>query len=703
METVSRPLLTFLLNALWQIPIVALISALLCRMMRNGPARHRHAIAVTALIASLALPLASIRTSEPGAPMELTVNLAPQPGVAMPVAAAKTVAVPARTPNPDRRAVSFPRMFAALALWAYGLFLVFRVVLLVRAWVRTERIRDSAGARELPPAVERVWTRCLNVFGVKGVELSFSKEIPSPITAGVRRRDIVLPEAMRAETSQDVLTTAIGHEMAHVARRDFGFSLFYELLYVPVSFHPAAWVIRRAIEQTREMACDELVTSKLMDAGAYARSIVNIAAAMTALENAGYTLGVFDGNILEDRIRRLLERPAANLRRARLLLATGLGTLAVSAVIASGLAVSARAQGGVHNELKIAESAYNAGDFTTAAQHFEHAVELAPSNLKAKLFLANALLSQYFGQPRQPDSPLIAQARQQYQDVLASDSSDKQALQGMVTIAMQTGHAADAHPYAIKLTEVDPQDKTTFYTVGVLDWATVYPELGRAKAASGGKPEDYAISDATLRKNFRDQYQPVVEEGMKMLDKALALDPAYGDAMAYMNLLYRLKAAMADNPADAARLIATADQWVGKALAVRKQTAALKPAPPAPLNVDGPAPGPASGRGMVAAPPPPPPPPGRAMLAHDRPASAAPPPASTAPSAGQYWQVMGSNKSTPAIAMFRELRQKGFPAAMLAASDNVVRVMVGPFFDDASAQRAKTELEKEGYQPLRLQ
>ena len=189
-----------------------------------------------------------------------------------------------------------------------------------------------------------------------------------------------------------------------------------------------------------------------------------------------------------------------------------------------------------------------------------------------------------------------------------------------------------------------------------------------------------------------------------MLDKALAVDPAYGDAMAYMNLMYRLKAAMADNPADAASLIATADQWVGKALAVRKQTAAVKHVPPRRLMSTARLPEPASERGMVAAPPPPPPPPpGKGMLAHDRPASAAPPPASTAPSAGQYWQVMGSNQSMPAIALFRELRQKGFPAAMLAASDNVVRVMVGPFFDDASARKAKTELENAGYQPLRLQ
>ena len=92
------------------------------------------------------------------------------------------------------------------------------------------------------------------------------------------------------------------------------------------------------------MACDELVTARLIDAGVYARSIVRIAETMMPMRRPGYTLGVFDGDILEERIRRLLQRPAANLNRARLLLAGGLSALAVCAVVLSGLALTARAQ-----------------------------------------------------------------------------------------------------------------------------------------------------------------------------------------------------------------------------------------------------------------------------------------------------------------------------------------------------------------------
>ena len=65
METISRSLLTFLLNSLWQIPLAAAVALLVCRLMRNGPAVHRHAVWVAALAAAVLLPVASMRHGPP--------------------------------------------------------------------------------------------------------------------------------------------------------------------------------------------------------------------------------------------------------------------------------------------------------------------------------------------------------------------------------------------------------------------------------------------------------------------------------------------------------------------------------------------------------------------------------------------------------------------------------------------------------------
>ena len=64
METISHCLLTFLLNSVWQIPLVTLIAALVCRLMRNNPAGHRHMVWVAALLAAVLLPLASVYSAQ---------------------------------------------------------------------------------------------------------------------------------------------------------------------------------------------------------------------------------------------------------------------------------------------------------------------------------------------------------------------------------------------------------------------------------------------------------------------------------------------------------------------------------------------------------------------------------------------------------------------------------------------------------------
>jgi TonB family protein len=600
METISRSLLTFLLNSLWQIPLAAGVAALVCRAMRHGPASHRHAVWVAALVAAVLLPLASVRSGQPTATLQFDASLA---GVAAANAVPSGTAQTPRalSPPPASRTVSFAGTTATLLLGAYFLFVLYRFARLAWASVRTVQIRGGAQNPAIPETLDRVWMRCQEAFGLTGVELLVSARVSGPVTAG---RAIILPQSLLAEPSEDVLTTVAGHEMAHIARRDFACNVVYEVLYLPVSFHPAAWLIHREIERTREMACDEMVTLRLMAAGTYARSIMSIATAMMALPRPGYTLGVFDGDILEARIRRLLERPAANLKRARLLLATGLAALALCGVLASSLALTARAQGSAQAHMKQAETAYNRGDYKEAAGQFETAVQLEPSNVKAKLLFANTLLRQYVPGP-DADAGLAARARQQYLDVLALEAGNKRALEGLMVLATNTKQFASAREWALKAIARDATNAGAYYTVGFLDWATTYPDYAAARLSAGMKLADPGIiPDAALRQSVRTKHGAEIEEGFRVLEIALQINPEYVDAMAYINLLYRIQAAIADSDAQSAELIAKADDWVKKALvAKRRQTANTHPDAGV-LDVDGPAPGP-----WTAPPPPPPPPP----------------------------------------------------------------------------------------------
>ena len=273
---------------------------------------------------------------------------------------------------------------------------------------------------------------------------------------------------------------------------------------------------------------------------------MSIANGMMALPRPGYTLGVFDGDILEARIRRLVERPVANLKRARLLLATGLAALALCAIFASSLALTARAQGGANGVMKQAEAAYNRGDYKAAAELFENAVRVEPANLKAKLLLANTLLREYMPGPG-ADNTLASRARQQYLDVLAVDAKNSQALQGLMLLDTNTKQFDEARTWALKAIQADPANKGAYYTLGFVDWATTYPDYAGARQAAGMKPQDPGIiPDAALRQKVRTQHAAQIEDGFRMLQIAIQLDPDYSDAMAYMNLLYRIEAGIAD-------------------------------------------------------------------------------------------------------------------------------------------------------------
>ncbi|PYS29343.1 MAG: hypothetical protein DMF75_17455, partial [Acidobacteria bacterium] len=118
-----------------------------------------------------------------------------------------------------------------------------------------------------------------------------------------------------------------GDELIHVARRDYLANLIYEFIYLPLSFHPAAALVRRRIKQTRELCCDESVAAKLLRADVYARSLVRMIgwappARRLAIDT---TIGINESDILEVRIMSLLKTPKLSSRhRALLLIAASL-------------------------------------------------------------------------------------------------------------------------------------------------------------------------------------------------------------------------------------------------------------------------------------------------------------------------------------------------------------------------------------------
>jgi hypothetical protein len=174
---------------------------------------------------------------------------------------------------------------------------------------------------------------------LKGVKLLFSSQITVPVTVG--RRSVVLPEALFDSAASDLLSAAMGHEMAHIKRRDFAFNLCHQLLSMPLAFHPAVVFIKRRINETRELACDEMVTERWLDAPDYARALLRLADSAMASHRPTYSLGVFEADILEERIMKLIERkPRLSVRARTVILALVLSLVSASSAVATTFSIN---------------------------------------------------------------------------------------------------------------------------------------------------------------------------------------------------------------------------------------------------------------------------------------------------------------------------------------------------------------------------
>ena len=228
-----------------------------------------------------------------------------------------------------------------MLLGIYFAFLLYRIFKLIQAWQTTRTIRRLAVELEPDDRVAEVIRRCELEFGTpsRAVKVFRSETLPVPVTIGLFHPVIILPEPLLREGNVDLLTSAIGHEFIHVARHDYLLNLIYELLFVPISFHPAAALLRQRVRQTRELCCDELVAERILNAEVYARSLVRLASSAPPLRRLSVTttVGIADADILEARIMSLLKKPELKTRWKKLLLVAVSLLLLVPCVAAAAL------------------------------------------------------------------------------------------------------------------------------------------------------------------------------------------------------------------------------------------------------------------------------------------------------------------------------------------------------------------------------
>ena len=323
MDVTNCFLVTYLVNAMWQVPTITIVAALCARLMHHAPPRYKHRLWVAALLLGIVLPLLSLGSASGGLGISLTATEQTIGMIQSSSSKGSTQIFSWFGGRPHRKSLFFNPLLTWLLTCGYTASCCYSLACLGWAWRRTTRLRASSCVRPLPDRLAKIVEGFATAFNYSHIPILSSDEIAGPVTIGLLHPVLILPKNFFTGVSEVDFSSAICHELAHIRRHDFALNLAYELISLPVSFHPATAMMKARLGQTRELVCDEIASTHLANRTLYARSLLNIAQSINAKPSksvSSYALGMFDNNTMEERVIRLLDKSNPPSKRMRIVL-----------------------------------------------------------------------------------------------------------------------------------------------------------------------------------------------------------------------------------------------------------------------------------------------------------------------------------------------------------------------------------------------
>lgn len=162
----------------------------------------------------------------------------------------------------------------------------------------------------------------------QGVALLLSENITSPVTFGVRRPVVLLPAGF-LDLIPRVREAILCHELLHVRRRDWVFTIAEEVVRTLLWFHPAIWWLLGQIQLAREQAVDREVVETTRAREEYVDALLAIAGARPQLDLAPAPLFLRQRH-LKQRVISILQEVRMSKTRLVSSLAASLGILAAA-------------------------------------------------------------------------------------------------------------------------------------------------------------------------------------------------------------------------------------------------------------------------------------------------------------------------------------------------------------------------------------
>jgi protein TonB len=553
-----------------QVAIITAIAALLLRVLRIDAPTIRYACWRLVLAVCVALPLLQ--------PWKVIVP-AIERDAAVPLEASRqlgTVSNAGPIPRPSTTLPAVPPVsWPALAGVALVAGAVVRLAWLGAGILRLRRLR-KAGEPAAPCDGHDELARLIEA----GAEIRYVRVIGQPVTFGLRRPVVLLPQALRS-LPEPIQRAVLAHELWHVRRRDWMWILVEEVVRAILWFHPAIWFLVSRVQSAREEVVDELTVFLTNSRRGYIEALLAFADEPPLFAAAPFA-----------RRRHLFQRMLLISREA---------VMSSRRIVVSGAAVVL---------VMLASISIGAISFplTTAAPAVS---KPAPAP------------RQPVPGPRAPGKPSLASAPQTAQAPLrdaqpggprpqelelkkaiaAAPTSSITLYYELAKIQERRGAMAEAEATYIAGRRAFPEHHgivgqlVAFYSrnnqfdkgIAILEEiAAADPSNATGHHILATYYEEKVRKDPNLSATDRASY---IQAGIAAEDRALTYNPDYMDAMVYKNILLRHQARYETDSARQAQLIAEADALRNRAMELNKARATTR----------------AAGAGI--APPPPPPPP----------------------------------------------------------------------------------------------
>lgn len=317
----ERALAEYLVNALWQLPVLAGGAWLFVRLAQPSP-RVQHGMWVAVLALAVLLP--SHGLGKAGG------------------AGSQATAMVTQNTNGERPLYFFARRrdltlnpaVSRLLVRLYLATVALALLRIARAWHAADRL---VGHSRETSRYQAELTHLSKRFAVKLPQLRETEEVTSPMVVGVATPVLLLPEGFERFAAEEV-RAALCHELAHVKRQDYLMNLVCQVAASPLAWHPVVHEVQQRIRMTREMVCDAMAAQEMETHIGYAKCLLALAHSMLGdreMAAQAEFLGLFSKNTLEERVMRLMETTRMSMRARVARVATGAAVMVAAGSLAA--------------------------------------------------------------------------------------------------------------------------------------------------------------------------------------------------------------------------------------------------------------------------------------------------------------------------------------------------------------------------------